>query len=118
MAIAGIVFAREIITLFRNDPEVIRIGTFALQAQVFALIFAPYQVSSNMLLQSTGQKLSASILSLLKNGLYFIILVSIFTRLWGLLGLQIAQPSADILTAFTTIPFVVAFIRRLKKTGA
>ncbi|MBO4548462.1 MAG: MATE family efflux transporter [Abditibacteriota bacterium] len=115
LAIAGIVFAREIVTLFRNDPEVIRIGTFALQAQVFALIAAPFQVSSNMLLQSTGQKLSASLLSLLKNGLYFIILVSIFTRLWGIFGLQISQPAADVLTAFTTIPFASAFLARLRK---
>ncbi len=115
LAVVGIIFARDIVALFRNDPDVIRIGAFALQAQVFALIAAPYQVSSNMLLQSTGQKLAASLLSLLKNGLYFIILVSIFTRLWGITGLQTAQPAADILTAFTTIPFAASFVRRLRK---
>ncbi|MBP5275029.1 MAG: MATE family efflux transporter [Abditibacteriota bacterium] len=117
LAAAGIVFAREIVEFFRNDPRVIEIGTLALRLQVAALLCAPYQVSGNMLLQSTGQKLAASALSLLKNGLYFIVLASVFTRIWGLLGLQMAQPSADVLTALTTIPFVTGFLRRLKKNA-
>ena len=46
----GWVFAGPIVTLFRDDPDVIAIGTFALQAHCIALCFLPISVCGNMLL--------------------------------------------------------------------
>jgi len=111
--IVGIPLAGEIVTFFRNDPEVIAVGEFALRMQLAVLVFCPLSVCSNMLLQSTGQKFSASFLSLLKNGLYFIPLMVILANSFGILGVQIAQPISDVLTVLTCIPFTISFLKKL-----
>lgn len=114
----GIPFAKQIITFFRDDPDVINIGAFALRVQFCTLVCCPIQVCANMLLQSTGQKFSASFLSLLKNGLYFIPIIVILANIFGILGVQIAQPISDVLTMLTSIPFAVSFLRRLNNENA
>lgn len=113
--IAGVPFSHQIIKFFRDDAEVIRIGTFALRIQFLTLILAPFQVCNTMLLQSTGQKFAASFLSLLKNGLYFIPVIVILATTMGITGVQIAQPIADVMTGITGIPFAISFIRKLNE---
>lgn len=62
----------NMIGLFRDDPEVIGIGTRALKLQMFSLICLPPCMSTEMLYQSTGRRLGATLLSALRNGLIFI----------------------------------------------
>lgn len=113
--IVGLIFSDNLIKIFRDDLEVIRIGTYALKMQLFALFFVPFQVSSNMLLQSTGQRKSASFLSLLRNGLYFIPILIVASMVLGLRGVQIAQPTSDVLTTMTSIPFIIMFFKQMTK---
>ena len=115
--VAGIPYSGQIISFFRDDPAVISIGTFALRVQLFTLILCPFQVCSNMLLQSTGQKFAASFLSLLKNGLYFIPAMIILASCFKITGVQIAQPISDVLTTLTSIPFAISFLRKLGEPG-
>ena len=107
--------AGECIRIFRDDPEVIAIGIPALQAQCIALLFVPFQVCNNMMFQSIGYKFNATFLSSLRNGLYFIPVILIFSCLWGLTGIQISQAVADVLTSLTCIPFTVSFFAKLPK---
>ncbi len=111
--IVGLIFSDNLIQVFRDDIEVIKIGTFALKSQLLALFFVPFQVSSNMLLQSTGQRKSASFLSLLRNGLYFIPILLVFSAVLGLRGVQTAQPVSDVLTTLTSIPFIILFFKQM-----
>ena len=105
------------IQFFRDDPEVINIGIRALHAQCISLFFVPFQVCNNMLFQSIGYKFNATFLSSLRNGLYFIPILIIFTVIWGLSGIQIAQAVADVMTCLTCIPFTVHFFARLPKNA-
>lgn len=111
--ITGLIFSDNLIQIFRDDIEVIKIGTYALKAQLFALFFVPFQVSSNMLLQSTGQRKSASFLSLLRNGLYFIPILLVLSMILGLRGVQVAQPISDVFTTLTSIPFIILFFKKM-----
>lgn len=106
------------IQLFRDDAEVIAIGTRALRLQGVALLFLPFGTATEMLLQSTGQKLSASLLSSLRNGLYFIPVLLILAKWRGIAGIQEAQPISFALSFFTAIAFAVWFFRRLPKEDA
>lgn len=112
LAIPGFVFAREIVWAFQKSEEVLEIGVFALRCACIGTLFLPLSVPVNMLYQSTRQVLASTLLSLLRSGLMFIPTLLITTTLWGITGIQISQPLADVLTGLATIPFVVAFLRK------
>lgn len=79
LAIAGMFFTEELVRFFRNDAEVVRIGTFALKFYLGALFFQPLSVCATMLLQSVGKNVWASILSSLRGGLLFLPVIYTFS---------------------------------------
>lgn len=112
-AIIGIVFSEELIYFFRNDTEVLKVGVFALRVQLLALFFYPIIFCANMMLQSVGWNKQASILSSLRNGLFYIPIITILPMFIGLKGIQLAQPLSDLLAFIFTFPFLTTFIKDL-----
>lgn len=112
-AIVGMLLSSHLIGFFRNDPEVIAIGNVALSFQLVALFFQPLAVCGNMLFQSIGKNGTATFLSILRSGLYFIPIILVLPRFFGLTGVEVSQTVSDVLTFFTTIPFVVQFLKHL-----
>ncbi len=112
-AIAVLLFSNQAIAVFRDDAEVIAFGTPALRYQCMALFLNPLIVMSNMTLQSTGQRAWATFLSMMRSGLYFIPMIYILTYTMGEMGIQLAQPVADVLAFATALPVIVNFIRKL-----
>ncbi|MDD4849687.1 MAG: MATE family efflux transporter [Gemmiger sp.] len=112
-AVFGFIFAEPVVALMRNDPAVIAIGAFAMKAQCVALVVMPLSVCGNMLFQSIGLSGRATFLSCLRSGLCFMPLLLLFNRLWGLTGIQLAQPAADILAALISVPVAIAFFATL-----
>ena len=117
-AIVGAVFAMPIVTIFRDDPDVIAIGTIALQAQCLSLPFMPLSVCGNMLFQSIGKSGRATFLASSRSGLFFIPVLLILNATMGLFGLQISQAVSDILSAAVTLPLATSFLRSLPPDGA
>ena len=113
LAVTGIVVSDRVIGIFRDDPEVIKIGILALRAQSIALLFVPFSVCNNMMFQSIGYKFNATFLSTLRNGVCFIPLLILLNAILGITGVQIAQAIADVVSAFIAIPFAVSFFRKL-----
>lgn len=103
----------SLIRWFRDSGEVIAIGTRALRLQTVGVLFLPFSMVTEMQLQSTGQKLAASLMSALRSGLYFIPSLLLLSRLRGLAGIQEAQPLAYVLSFVTAIFFAAGFFRRL-----
>ncbi len=103
----------NMIGLFRDDPEVIAVGTRALKLQMFSLICLPPCMSTEMLYQSTGRRMGATLLSALRNGLIFIPALLILTQLRGLSGIQEAQPVAQVLALPLTVLLGWMFFRKL-----
>ena len=112
LALPGYIFAEQIVYMFQKSEAVVEIGTFALRCSCFGVVFLALSVPINMLYQSTRQAAMSSFLSLLRNGLTFIPILIVTTRLWGLTGIQISQPVADVMTGLISIPFIVAFLRK------
>ncbi len=110
-----LIFSGHLIGLFRDDPEVIAVGTRALRLQALANLVLPICMMTEMLFQSTGKRLGASFLSALRNGLFFIPLLLILSHFRGLAGIQETQPLAILLSVPVTLPFAVAFFRKLPK---
>ena len=111
MSLVSIVFAEQIIALFQKNSEVIRIGATALRFTAFGMMFMPFSVPVNMLYQSILQPTISSVLSLIRSGAVTIPMLLICVPLLELLGIQIAQPTADILAGLLSIPFVIRFLR-------
>ena len=68
-------------------------------------------VPINMLYQSIRKPAMSSFLSLLRSGLAFIPVLLLTSQLWGLTGIQISQPVADMLTGLISIPFIIHFLK-------
>ncbi len=113
-AVVCMIFARPIITWFRDDPEVIEIGTVALRWACVSALFQPLSVPINMMFQSIGKSGRALFLSALRTGLCFIPLIEILPLYLGLTGIEIAQPVSDITAALISVPFAVSFLTQLK----
>ena len=111
LAIFGFLFPAPIVGLFRDDPQVIEIGSRALRFQCIAVVMQPFSVTSNMMFQSIGRSKEASFMALLRSGLYYIPALLILPLFLGLTGIECAQMVADILTTITCIPFVARFMR-------
>jgi Na+-driven multidrug efflux pump len=107
----------NLIHIFRDDPEVIRIGTRALQLHCIALIFLPFGTVTEMLLQSTGYRFQASLMSSLRSGVVFIPILIILAYLRGLSGIQEAQPLSYILTTIPSVYMMIWFFRKEKELG-
>lgn len=97
------IFAPQLVQWLRNDPEVIEIGVRALRIQCVALLVLPFSMMTEMLMQSTGQKLMAIILSSIRNGLVFIPCLYIMSYFRGMKGIEEAQP----ISFFLAFPIAV-----------
>ena len=108
-------FAPTLITLFRNDAAVIGIGTRALRLQSAAMLVLPPIIATEMLMQSVGKRLGATMLALLRNGLLFIPTLLILANVRGLAGIEEAQPLSMLLMLPFAIVCAIIFMKKLPK---
>ena len=107
--------AEALIKLFRDDPKVTAIALPAFRYQCFACFLQPVIVAGNMLFQSIGKSGRATFLACCRQGVFFIPLILTLPRMFGLLGIEICQPIADVLTFVVTVPFLFPFLHQLVK---
>ncbi len=107
--------APMIISIFNSEGDalVTQIGTQALRINCMVLWVLPFTVVGNMMFQSIGKRIPAILLSALQNGIAFMPLIWILPTHLGLLGLEMAQPVAYIITALVTLPVTVVFLSKL-----
>ncbi len=110
-----LLFSGNLIQLFRDDAEVIAIGTRALLLQCSVQLILPISMVTEMMLQSSGRRISATLLSSMRSGLFFIPSLLILAKLRGLYGIQESQPVAFVLTSLASIFFVIGYFRRLNR---
>ena len=115
-SVAAFIFAPEIVTMFlRDDPKVIEIGTLALRIQCIAMPTVPFVVVGNMTFQSVGKAAQASFLSACRQGIFFLVFITVLPPILKLTGVQCAQACADVCTFLVAIPMTLVFFRRMPK---
>jgi putative MATE family efflux protein len=115
MATVGFIFAPKIVSAFRKeDLDVIAIGTRAFKFYCMAFPLSAWVVMSNMLLQTIGKAVGASIIAISRQGLFFLSAILILPRKLGLLGVQISQPIADVCSFLVALPIGLHVIKELK----
>ena len=114
VAVPVFIFSENIIAVFRpNDPIALKIGTDALRWQTVTFPVMSWVVISNMMLQTMGKTVSATILAVARQGLAFIPMILILPPALGLLGVETAQPAADIIAIIISIPVTLKVLREL-----
>lgn len=117
-AVLGEILAPQLIGLFRDDVNVIRVGGLALRLQCVTLPLFGYIMISNMMMQTTAHTFQASVTALARQGLFFLPLVLILPTFMGLLGIQIAQPVSDVMTLGVTIAMQTQVFRKMRQLEA
>jgi hypothetical protein len=113
LSVLSLIFSGHIIGLFRNDADVIGVGTFALRAQCIVLFVSPITLAASMMFQGAGENLASSIASFLRSGITFIPMVAILPRFFGIYGIQLAQPVADVISFVIVMPLIVRFFKKI-----
>lgn len=115
MAVVMFAVSTPIMRLFRReDAEVVKIGALALKMQCVLLPVQSFTIIGNMLTQSIGYSFRATLTAIGKQGLFFIPAILILPGVYGVLGLQLAQPVADLLTFVLTQVIVMMVVQELK----
>jgi len=113
--VTGWIFSGSIIGLFRDDPEVISIGVVALRWQLCTYPFNAMILASNMLTQTCRKTWRANFLAAARQGLFFVPLIFILPRFFGLLGVEMCQAVSDTLAFIATIPITIYTFREFSK---
>jgi putative MATE family efflux protein len=112
---AAFMFAPHVVAFFRDDPEVILIGTRYLRIFCVTLPFVSWIVINNMMHQTLGKAKSAGLLALSRQGLFLLPFVFTLPRFLGLQGLQLCQPLSNIATAMLALPLGISTLKELKQ---
>lgn len=116
VAVLVFIFAPQLVTIFRKgDVDVIRVGTAALRYSIVALPLSSWIIMCNMMLQSIGKGLKASIVASARQGIFFLPLIAILPYFWGLTGVEICQAISDIFALTVSVPLGVSVIREMKR---
>lgn len=113
MSITFAIFAPDIIRIFRSeDEELIKIGTVVLRWQCLSFPLIGVSTATNMMYQTTRKTLIATLLSMGRQGIFFIPTIMILPHFIGLQGVEMTQAIADVLTFLLALPFAIREIRR------
>ncbi|KRN55572.1 MATE family efflux transporter [Atopobium minutum] len=111
------IFAPQLIWIFRQDPQVVTIGTLTLRLASFSAALTGVAMMTNFMLQTSGHVWSASILGACRLGLVLGPVIVVMAYFFGLLGVQLAQPVADLITFFVAIPFAKITLSQFNTTA-
>ena len=118
-AMVVFIFAPQIVRIFRDDEAVVAVGALALRAQALVLPLHSLIFGTNMLLQVAGEKKSATFLSSMRQGIFFVPCIFILPHIMNffgfeaILGVQLTQAICDLLAAICSLPFIVRFFKKL-----
>lgn len=86
----------------------------ALKYQSVLLPFILVAVVCNMTYQAMGKAVTATVLAAFRQGIFFVPVIFILPKIWGIQGILLVQPVADGLTFLCSIPFMIKIMRKLK----
>ena len=115
LSIGVFMYAPQLISLFRKEEEIVRIGTTALRMQSTVFVLHGTITTVTMLLQAIGKSASSTALACARQGIFFLPLLFLFPNYY-----RFVQPAADVLTFLLTLYFLNHYKSKLspnKKLG-
>jgi putative MATE family efflux protein len=103
------------VQLFRNDPELIKMGAYAAKLAFLALPLMGLVMVSQMIFQAIGKAVQAFIAAIVRPIIFLIPIVLIFSRTWKLDGVFLSLPAADVLTFLMAMLLLLPIINEFRK---
>ncbi|WP_282804168.1 MATE family efflux transporter [Clostridium tetani] len=110
-----IIFAKECMLIFTRDREVIDIGIKAFRAASLLFPLFGYVNTYAVLFQALGKAVGAFILSISRQGIFYIPLMYILPKFMGLNGVMFCQTAADGLAFLETVIMAIWLKKQFKK---
>ena len=115
IAVAGACFSPQLIEVFRDDPVVVEYGALALRLQWLSFPTVGFVTMSNMMLQTIGRTRPATVLAMGRQGLFFLPFILVLPGFLGMLGVQLSQPLADLLTFVIAVPIQLRVLGQMAR---
>ncbi|HQC14117.1 MATE family efflux transporter [Mesotoga prima] len=110
-SIVMFLFARQLISIFTDETELIESTIYALRIVILATPTIGVQVIASGMFQALGKALPALFLSLLRQIIILIPLILVIPRFLGINGIWISFPLADLIAFAISLVF---YLRELK----
>ena len=118
-SIAGWFLSENLIEIFlKNDPLVIEYGSQALRLQCLSFTLTGWIIISNMMLQTIGRTVKASLLAMSRQFLFFVPAILTLPHMFDMLGVQMSQPIADVCSFIVAVPLALSELRDMKRLEA
>lgn len=114
MAIFGI-FAPNLIGIFTDSKEVIRIGTTTLRAFILMLPFVGTTSIVRNTFNAMGKPVFAFSITIVRQLVLYIPFLLIFNSIWGFNGLIHAQPTEEMLCMGISLALIAGYLRKFEK---
>lgn len=100
LTIVVLAFAPALMSCFMNNAQIIADGTVMLRWQVISMFFVGIVLLMTIVFQSFGKIAGSFLLSISRQGVVFVIVLSVATAVGGYTGILVSQAIADVITAF------------------
>ncbi len=107
------IFARPIFAIFSTDQQLIREGTRALRLILLLTPLIGFQIIGAGYFQALGKALAAFVLAIARQLLFLLPFILLLPRFWGLNGIWLSFPFADLLTVGVTLALLIPEWKRL-----
>lgn len=108
-------FPSYILRMFTTDPELIGEAVYGLHIVFAVFPVVGFQIVASNFFLSIGLSKQAIFLSLTRQLLFLIPCLIIFPRFWGITGVWISLPAADLTASVLTACMLLAQFRKLKQ---
>ena len=106
-------FPVAIMTLFSKDTELISIGSNGLRIFLVMLPIIGFQVMTVNYFQATGKPRKSLFLSMSRQLIFLVPMILILPKFWGLTGVWLAGPVADLASSGLTVLWLRRDLRQL-----
>lgn len=104
-------FNAQIIAVFNQNPQLIEVGANGMRVFLAMLPIVGFQIIGSTYFQAVGKARQSLLLSLSRQVLILIPLIIILPRMWGLSGIWLASPIADLTSSVLTAMLLFREIR-------
>jgi putative MATE family efflux protein len=110
-------FAPQLIGIFSNDPELLSIGVPAMRIIVSTLFFVGPSVLFITTFQGLAKGRDALVLTLVRQFVFFVPLLFLLSRMWGLSGVWVSVPISDSLAFIVSAIWLVHEYKHQQRSG-
>ncbi|MGL4997721.1 MAG: MATE family efflux transporter [Cetobacterium sp.] len=106
------IFPKAIVGLFNKNPDIMAISIHGMRIYLMAMPAIGFGMAGSNYFLAIGEGKAAMFLSLLRQVILLIPLIMIFSKMYGLTGVWLAQPICDVIAGTVTVIMVSKNLRK------